>query len=188
MSHPTSYWVPRHSPRVFTPKVDLVAGVGWDSAAKAGPAATRYMRLRRVVSNLASFDWDPGSHRMRLLSVHPGVTVDEVVAATGFDLVIGADVPDDPRADSGRAAPDQGGHRPARRALPGGAVRDRHGNPSRADDPRHRAVRHRVPRSSQTGMGYVSDARLTAATSAAGGLGIIGSALMSYEELCRGHR
>ena len=35
----------------------------------------------------------------------------------------------------------------------------------------------------QTGMGYVSDARLTAATSAAGGLGIIGSGLMSYDEL-----
>ena len=34
-----------------------------------------------------------------------------------------------------------------------------------------------------TGMGYVSDARLTAATSAAGGLGIIGGGLMSYEEL-----
>ena len=93
VSHPTSYWVPRHSPRVFTPRVDVVAGVGWDSAARAGPAATRYMRLRRVVSNLASFDWDPGSRRLRLLSVHPGVTVDEVVAATGFDLVIGADVP-----------------------------------------------------------------------------------------------
>jgi len=93
VSHPTSYWVPRHSPRVFVPKVDLVAGVGWDSAAKAGPAATRYMRLRRVVSNLASFDWDPDSRRMRLLSVHPGVTLDEVVAATGFDLAIGDDVP-----------------------------------------------------------------------------------------------
>jgi NAD(P)H-dependent flavin oxidoreductase YrpB (nitropropane dioxygenase family) len=35
----------------------------------------------------------------------------------------------------------------------------------------------------QTGMGYVSDARLTAATSAAGGLGIIGAGLMSYQEL-----
>ncbi len=93
VSHPTSYWVPRHSPRVFTAAVDLVAGVGWDSAAKAGPAATRYMRLRRVVSNLAAFDWDPGSRRMRLLSVHPGVTVDEVVAATGFELVIGGEVP-----------------------------------------------------------------------------------------------
>ena len=35
----------------------------------------------------------------------------------------------------------------------------------------------------QTGMAYVSDARLTAATSAAGGLGILASALMSYGEL-----
>jgi acyl CoA:acetate/3-ketoacid CoA transferase beta subunit len=93
VNHPTSYWVPRHGLRVFTLTVDSVAGVGWDSAAKAGPAATRYMALRRVVSNLASFDWDPVSHRMRLLSVHPGVTVDEVVAATGFDLVIGDGVP-----------------------------------------------------------------------------------------------
>ena len=45
------------------------------------------------MSNLASFDYDPASHRMRLLSVHPGVTVAEVVAATGFDLVIADDVP-----------------------------------------------------------------------------------------------
>jgi acyl CoA:acetate/3-ketoacid CoA transferase beta subunit len=93
VSHPTSYWVPRHSTRVFTPTVDVVAGVGWDNAAKAGPAATRYMQLHRVVSNLGSFDWEPETRRMRLLSVHPGVTVQEVVAATGFDLVIPGRVP-----------------------------------------------------------------------------------------------
>ena len=93
VSHPTSYWIPSHSARVFTAKVDLVAGVGYDSAAKAGPAATRYQQLRRVVSNLATLDWDPDSRRMRLLSVHPGVSLDEVIAATGFDLVIPDDVP-----------------------------------------------------------------------------------------------
>jgi acyl CoA:acetate/3-ketoacid CoA transferase beta subunit len=93
VSHPTSYWVPKHSARVFTAKVDMVAGVGWDNARQAGPAATRYMQLHQVVSNLASFDWDPATDRMRLLSVHPGVTVDEVVAATGFDLVIPENVP-----------------------------------------------------------------------------------------------
>ncbi|HEX3964029.1 MAG TPA: CoA-transferase [Trebonia sp.] len=92
VNHPTSYWVPKHSTRAFTSKVDMVCGVGWDNAAKAGPAATRYMALRRVVSNLASFDYDPGSHRMRLLSVHPGVSVADVVAATGFAPVIGDDV------------------------------------------------------------------------------------------------
>ena len=30
---------------------------------------------------------------MRLLSVHPGVTVDEVVAETGFELCVPDDVP-----------------------------------------------------------------------------------------------
>jgi NAD(P)H-dependent flavin oxidoreductase YrpB (nitropropane dioxygenase family) len=35
----------------------------------------------------------------------------------------------------------------------------------------------------QTGMGYVSDARLTAATANAGGLGILSAGLLSYEEL-----
>ena len=44
-----------------------------------------------MVSNLGVFDFGTGDRRMRLCSVHPGVTVDEVVAATGFDLVI----PDD---------------------------------------------------------------------------------------------
>lgn len=37
----------------------------------------------------------------------------------------------------------------------------------------------------QTGMGWVSDARLTAATANAGGLGIVASATLSYDELVR---
>ena len=31
---------------------------------------------------------------MRLVSVHPGVTVDEVRAATGFDLVVEGEIPE----------------------------------------------------------------------------------------------
>jgi NAD(P)H-dependent flavin oxidoreductase YrpB (nitropropane dioxygenase family) len=41
-------------------------------------------------------------------------------------------------------------------------------------------IRHPVV---QTGMGWVSGARLTAATAEAGGLGILGSATMTYEQL-----
>ena len=37
----------------------------------------------------------------------------------------------------------------------------------------------------QTGMGWVAGARLTSATSAAGGLGILASATMTYAELAR---
>jgi acyl CoA:acetate/3-ketoacid CoA transferase beta subunit len=89
----TSYWVPNHSPKVFVERVDVVTGIGYDRAAELGPVAARYHRLPRVVSNLAAFDFETPDHAMRLRSVHPGVTVDEVVAATGFDLVVPEDVP-----------------------------------------------------------------------------------------------
>jgi hypothetical protein len=47
-----------------------------------------------VVSNLGVFDFETPDRRMRLRSVHPGVTVDEVVAATGFELVVPSGVPE----------------------------------------------------------------------------------------------
>jgi acyl CoA:acetate/3-ketoacid CoA transferase beta subunit len=84
----TSYWIPAHGPRVFVPAVDVVTGVGYDRAAAAGPAATRFHGLRRIVTNLAVLDFETPDHRMRLRSVHPGVSVEEVVAATGFELVV----------------------------------------------------------------------------------------------------
>ena len=91
--HPTSYWVPRHSTRVFVPRVDMVSGVGTDRAAEAGPAASRYHDLRRIVTNLAVFGIHPELGTLRLLSVHPGVTVEQVRAATGFPLDVDDDVP-----------------------------------------------------------------------------------------------
>ena len=47
-----------------------------------------------MVSNLGVLDFDTPDHAMRLRSVHPGVTVDEVVEATGFELVIPDEVPE----------------------------------------------------------------------------------------------
>jgi acyl CoA:acetate/3-ketoacid CoA transferase beta subunit len=91
--HPTSYWVPRHGKRVFVSTVDMVSGVGYDRAAAAGPAASRFHEIRRVVSNLGVFDFGTPDHRMRVVSLHPGVTVADVADATGFDLAVAGDVP-----------------------------------------------------------------------------------------------
>ncbi|MFJ4712357.1 CoA-transferase subunit beta [Streptomyces sp. NPDC088785] len=88
LNNPVSYWVPRHSTRVFVEKVDMISGVGYDSAAAAGPSATRYHRLPRVVTNLAVLDFETPDRSMRLASVHPGVTVEEVQEATGFALAL----------------------------------------------------------------------------------------------------
>jgi acyl CoA:acetate/3-ketoacid CoA transferase beta subunit len=84
VNHPVSYWIPRHSPRVFVPRVDMVCGVGYDRGAH---------ELRVVVTNLAVLDFGGPGHAMRLRSVHPGVEVSDVVAATGFPLEIPDDVP-----------------------------------------------------------------------------------------------
>jgi acyl CoA:acetate/3-ketoacid CoA transferase beta subunit len=93
LNNPTSYWVPKHSPRVFVERVDMVSGVGYDRAAAAGPSATRYHRIPDVISNLGVFDFETPDRTMRLRSLHPGVTVEQVVAATGFALTVPDEVP-----------------------------------------------------------------------------------------------
>ncbi|MFI2433888.1 CoA-transferase subunit beta [Streptomyces sp. NPDC018693] len=88
LNNPTSYWVPRHSRRVFVEKVDMVCGVGHDRAAGA-----RFHRIPRVVSDLGVFDFATPDRSMRLASLHPGVSVEDVVEATGFALAVPDGVP-----------------------------------------------------------------------------------------------
>lgn len=87
LNNPTSYWVPRHSRRVFVERVDMVCGVGNDRAAGA-----RYHCLRRVVSDLGVFDFGTRDRTMRLVAVHPGVTVEQVREATSFELAVADEV------------------------------------------------------------------------------------------------
>lgn len=87
INHPTSYWVPKHNPRSFVQAVDVVTGIGYDRARSLG-AVARFHEIRRVVSDLGVFDFESPDNRMRLRSLHPGVTVDQVRQATGFELVI----------------------------------------------------------------------------------------------------
>ncbi|MGW0769990.1 CoA-transferase subunit beta [Streptomyces sp. NPDC002676] len=93
LNNPTSYWVPRHSKRVFVERVDLVCGVGYDRAAAAGPSAARFHRIADVVSDLGVFDFRTPDRTMRLRSLHPAVTVEQVVEATGFPLTVPDEVP-----------------------------------------------------------------------------------------------
>jgi acyl CoA:acetate/3-ketoacid CoA transferase beta subunit len=89
----TSYWVPKHSTRVFVDRVDMVSGVGPARAADAGPAASRFNDIHRVVTDLAVLDVTGEGGTLRLRSVHPGVTVADVREATGCELEVTGDVP-----------------------------------------------------------------------------------------------
>jgi acyl CoA:acetate/3-ketoacid CoA transferase beta subunit len=88
VNHTTSFFIPRHTTRVFVDTVDMVSGLGYDRAATLHPDVRHHHRLARVVTNLAVMDFNSDDHRMHLVSVHPGVSVDDVVAATGFELAV----------------------------------------------------------------------------------------------------
>lgn len=76
--------------RKFVPKVDFLTTPGYltgpGSREKAGlPKDTGPYR---VVTNLATMDFEPVSKRMRLIALNPGVTKEDVVKNTGFELLI----------------------------------------------------------------------------------------------------
>ncbi len=85
INHATSYWVGNHSPRVFCDAVDVVSGIGYDKVDPGNPAF-RFMGVDRVVTNLGVFDFGGPDHTMRAVSLHPGVTADDVREATSFDV------------------------------------------------------------------------------------------------------
>ena len=64
VNHATSYWVGKHSTRVFVESVDIVSGVGWDKVEPATPR-TGSSTCYRVVTNLGVFDFNGPDHQMR---------------------------------------------------------------------------------------------------------------------------
>lgn len=80
----------QHDVRRFVPKVDFITtpgyltGPGAREAAGLSPGTGPY----RVVSSLALMGFDDDTKRMKLLAVHPGVTVEQVIQNTGFELLL----------------------------------------------------------------------------------------------------
>ena len=80
----------RHDKRRFVEQLDFVttpgylSGPGAREAAGLPPGTGPY----RVVSNLAVLGYHPETKRMMLLATQPGITVEDVVDSTGFDLFI----------------------------------------------------------------------------------------------------
>jgi glutaconate CoA-transferase subunit B len=87
-------WATDHTKRRFVEKLDYISAIGFGD----GPDFRRKWGLpgggpRWCISPIAIMDFDEQTKRMRLKSVHPGVTVDRVVENTGFELIIPEKVP-----------------------------------------------------------------------------------------------
>ena len=80
--------------RNFVERVDFISGVGYLD----GPGARERVGLKRggpckVVTNMAILGFDPITKRMRVESVHPGFTIEDVRKNTGFELLAPDPVP-----------------------------------------------------------------------------------------------
>jgi len=89
-------YVPRHSRAVFVEQVDFVSGLG-HTPPQPPPRGGEHTPARRLgagpcylVSNLSQFDFAAG--RMRLITYHPGVMVEQIRAKTGFPFEIAPDL------------------------------------------------------------------------------------------------
>ncbi|MEY4159948.1 MAG: hypothetical protein RLZZ136_569 [Pseudomonadota bacterium] len=85
--HPNSFFFPAHGPRVFVPdEVDMISGVGYNPAKRQAGGNFSGVDLRKIVTNLCVMDFGGTNNAIRVVSLHPGVTFDQVQAATGFTL------------------------------------------------------------------------------------------------------
>jgi len=83
-------YVPRHSRVTFVPKLDVCSGMGHSPNRKHGQGPIY------LVTDLGQFDFRNGC--MRLTTYHPGVTIEQIQARTGFELEISPEVCETPTA------------------------------------------------------------------------------------------
>ena len=178
LNNPTSYWVPRHSPRVFVERVDMVCGVGYDRPPPPVPPRPLPPHPPRGDRSRGARLRDAGPHPAGALPA-PGRPRERVREATGFPLAVADDVPAtrEPTAEELRLI---------REVIDPAGLRDAGGTALMDTAPMDTAltrlvgVRHPIV---QTGMGWVAGPRLVSATADAGALGILASATMSPERL-----
>ncbi len=108
----TIIYLTAHTTRIFVTKVDFRTGPGFLSGPEEYADARVNIHTPQgtfprptpltstgpalVATPLALLDFDPASKRMRLRSLHPGVTAAQVQQNTGFNLLIPGEVPTTP--------------------------------------------------------------------------------------------
>ena len=87
ISHPNSFFVPSHNTRVFMDgECDFVSSIGYNPARLPRGHALDDVDIRLVVTDLCVMDFGGPDHQLRLVSLHPGINVEQVQENTGYAI------------------------------------------------------------------------------------------------------
>jgi glutaconate CoA-transferase subunit B len=94
ISHANSFFVPSHNKKVFVEgECDLVNSIGYNPARLPKGYQLDDVDIRIILTDLCVMDFGGPNHQVRLVSVHPGITVEQVLENTGFPVHVPANVP-----------------------------------------------------------------------------------------------
>ncbi|BBX38355.1 glutaconate CoA transferase subunit B [Mycolicibacterium mageritense DSM 44476 = CIP 104973] len=94
-----------HEPRRFVERVDFITSPGFlTGTTSRRDSGLLYGGPRWVVTDLALLDFAPDSRRMRVRALQAGVTLDQVRAATGFELLVHDQLDELPPVDDAELA------------------------------------------------------------------------------------
>lgn len=89
ISHKNSIFIPNHSVKTFVEgEVDMVSSMGY----KNKDLSNGTFEIKSVVTNLGVFDFQGENDSLQLLSLHPGISVDDVRANTGFEFSVESEI------------------------------------------------------------------------------------------------
>jgi len=83
----------RHEARKLRQAISFVTSPGYLEGGESRAAVGLRGGPSRVITDKAIFDFEPESKEMRLLSIHPGNTLDDVLSNMGFRPRVPANVP-----------------------------------------------------------------------------------------------
>ncbi|MFT5608180.1 MAG: glutaconate CoA-transferase subunit B [Parvicella sp.] len=94
ISHANSFFVPSHNKRVFVAnECDVVCSIGYNPERLPKGYQLDAVDIRLVITDICVMDWQGPNHQLRLVSVHSGVSVDEVIEKTGFAIHVDDNTP-----------------------------------------------------------------------------------------------
>ena len=94
ISHGNSFFIPSHNKRVFVEgECDMVASIGYNPERLPKGYVMDDIEIGLIITDLCVMDFGGPDHQVRLVSLHPGITAEQVVESTGFEINVPDNIP-----------------------------------------------------------------------------------------------